>query len=634
MDRAVDVLTKSVQPAVAHNLGYTERSPSRRIEQFMGDYYLHARNISLITRTLEQRLALLPQPKQLPTLKQFLRQRRQNAMYAIDEFKFVDGEAHAASPRVFQAQPQRLMRIFRQVQQRNLRLNPDLAQLIRNEARLMDKNLRDQPQTHEVFLEILNQRGNVGSVVRAMHETGLLGRYLPAFGKLTCLVQHEFFHQYTADEHTLVCLEMLDQLGRAHEAPLAAYAALWNKIERPFVLYLALLLHDAGKAGHKREHPEISSRIALSYARRAKLDAPATRALVLLVRHHLEMVLVSQRRDLDDHAVIQAFAAKVETLEHLNLLTILTVVDSYATSSQLWNGFKDSLLWTLHKKTRELLSGGAEFVRAEERKRERLVKEVRAIAPPTFGEDEVVGHFNALPPRYFLLRSSPEILMDLAMAHRFMHRQLTEQENPLEPIIVWHHEEHRGYSQVKVCTWDRSRLFSSIAGALTAAGLNILSAEIFTRTDGIVIDTFLVTNAQTGVLASAEDQARFERTLNEVLAGNLDLHELLRKRKRAVSFSALMQGEQMPTTIRFDNDPEATRTVLDLETEDRVGLLHAISSSLADLGIDISIAKICTEKGAVLDSFYVSEAGGRRIVDRARQRQVELKLRKAIARLE
>jgi [protein-PII] uridylyltransferase len=149
-----------------------------------------------------------------------------------------------------------------------------------------------------------------------------------------------------------------------------------------------------------------------------------------------------------------------------------------------------------------------------------------------------------------------------------------------------------------------------------------------------VIDTFLVTDAVSGMLADREAQDRFERTLNEVVTGDLDLHELLRKRKRAETFSALMQGEQMPTVIRFVNDPDATRTVLDIETEDRVGLLHAISQVLADLNIDISIAKICTEKGAVMDSFYISEADAQRVLDRARQRQIELKVRKAIARLE
>ena len=213
VNRPLDVLSKALQPAVAFNLGYRERSPSKRIEGFMRDLYTHSRNIFFITRTLEQRLALLPQPRWLPDfslpgrLSGLLPGGRKPASEPVDGFKFINGEILATSNRVFRDQPRRLMRVFLYAQQRGLRLHADLAQLIRNHLGLVDRAFLSDEHVRDSFLAILDQRGSVAPILRAMHEVDLLGKYLPEFGKLTCLVQHEFYHQYTADEHTLMCLE-------------------------------------------------------------------------------------------------------------------------------------------------------------------------------------------------------------------------------------------------------------------------------------------------------------------------------------------------------------------------------------------------------------------------------------------
>ncbi|MBM3881205.1 MAG: [protein-PII] uridylyltransferase [Verrucomicrobia bacterium] len=632
--RAADVLSKSVQPAVARNLGYTERSPSRRIEQFMRDYYTHSRHIYLITRTLEQRLALLPQPNRLPTWKQFLRQRRHTAMYPVDGFKFVDGHVCAAHDRTFEEQPARLMRAFRHAQQRGLGLDPDLAQTIRRRLALVNEAFRHDSHIRETFLEILDQRGNVARVLRTMHELGLLGRYLPSFGKLTCLVQHEFFHQYAADEHTLICLEKLDALWGAQDPPHGLYADLFQKIERPHLLYLALLLHDAGKASRARDHSLVGSRIARGVAERLGLDAAATQTLCLLIRQHLAMIQISQRRDLDDPGEIRRFAGQVGSIEHLNLLTLLTYADARGTSEQLWNSFKDSLLWTLYRRTHELLTGSREFARLEAEQRELLAGEVERELAGEIAADEVTAHFAGMPPRYFRVQTVKEIAADLRLARAFLERQLAEHEDPLEPVLTWQHQADRGYSEVKICTWDRHGLFSKITGALTAAGLNIHSAEIFTRADDLALDSFWVTDALTGTLANADEQARFQRCLNEVLAGQLNLADLLRRRPPVKPLYSAHEGERIPTQVRFDNTASDQRTVLEIETEDRLGLLYTISQVLSELGVDIFLAKICTEKGAAIDTFYLGEAGGGQIRAGDRLRQIGQRLRAAIQRLE
>ncbi|MES1181037.1 MAG: [protein-PII] uridylyltransferase, partial [Verrucomicrobiota bacterium] len=225
-NRAQDVLGKNLQPSVASNLGYGDRSPSKRIEKFMRDLYVHMRNVYLITRTLEQRMALLSpqQTTRLAKLRRLLPGAKPRKMpEPVDGFLFVAGEIRAVSNRVFRDSPRRLMRVFLYAQQRRLTLHPDLAQLIRNQLSLVNREFLSDEHVRETFLTILERRGEVAHVLRAMHEVNFLGKYIPEFGKLTCLVQHEFYHQYAADEHTLVCLEQLDKIWEAKEAPYKNY---------------------------------------------------------------------------------------------------------------------------------------------------------------------------------------------------------------------------------------------------------------------------------------------------------------------------------------------------------------------------------------------------------------------------
>jgi [protein-PII] uridylyltransferase len=631
VNRPLDVLSKSLQPAVAHNLGYKERSPSQRIERFMRDVYTRSRSVFLITRTVEQRLALVPQTRRL-SLRAWLPESRKARTEPMDGFRFVDGDIRAAGPRVFREQPRRLMRVFLYAQQRGLALHPDLAQLIRNQLGLVDRAFLTDEHVRETFLTILGQRGSVAPVLRAMHEVDLLGKYIPEFGKLTCLVQHEFYHQYTADEHTLMCLEQLDRIWEAKDPPYSTYAPLFLGLERPALLYLALLLHDVGKPQGHGNHSEVSADLAMRVARRLELEGPAAHTLRVVIENHLLMASTSQRRDLEDPAVIRNFARRVEKPETVTLLTLHTFVDSLATSDKLWNGFKDSLLWSLHEKAMRLMTGGTEFVRAEEKQRELLMDEVEKLLPGQLGVEELRAHFAALPARYFQIHSPRQILEDLLLTHRFMRLQVSENDDPLAPVINWQNQPDRACNQVKICTWDRAGLFHQLAGSLSAAGLNILSAQIFTRTDGIVLDIFDVHDARSGSLAGPEQRDTFEKTIRRALTGDdLNFHELLARQKISRPAYEAYAGERLPTRISFDNESSETRTLIEIETEDRVGLLYAISRVLSEVELDISAAKINTEKGAALDSFYVRDSDGGKVLAPERQQAIERKLRQAIA---
>ncbi len=639
-NRAQDVLGKNLQPAIALNLGYSERSPSKRIETFMRDLYVHMRNVYLITRTLEQRMALISprQTGKLARLRRLLPGAKPRKMpEPVDGFIFVGTEVRAVTNRIFRDSPRRLMRVFLHAQQRRLSLNPDLAQLIRNQTSLINGEFLNDEHVRETFLTILERRGEVGHILRAMHEVNLLGKYIPEFGRLTCLVQHEFYHQYAADEHTLVCLEQLDKIWEAQDAPYKNYTPIFLGLERPGILYLALLLHDVGKAGkHERgQHAAAGASLALRAAKRLQLESSAANTLEFLVENHLVMANLSQRRDLDDASVIRNFARQVGTPERLNLLTLLTFADSQGTSDKLWNGFKDSLLWQLHSRTLALLVGGTEFRRASQEQVEVLRQEVQHLTAGKITEVELQSHFAALPPRYFQIHLAKDIQDDLNLAHRFLQQQ-ADDDQPLVPVVGWQNEADRGYSLVKICTWDRGGLFGNIAGCFSAAGLNILGAQIFTRTDGIVIDKFYVNDARTGTPAAREAREKFDELIARVLTGGtVDLHALIVRQASAIrpTYSAYL-GERLDTEIRCDNHASEDRTLIEIETEDRLGLLYLISRTFADLQLDISAARIVTERGAAIDSFYISDSVGRKIITPERLQEITKRVRAAIGGLE
>ena len=641
--RPTDALLKSQQPAVALNLGYGERSPSKRIEKFMRELYTHLRNIHLLTRTLEQRLAFmsaaLPQPR-LTRLKKFITSSRRPAApkpVHVDGLIIHATEIHAASNRIFRDQPRRLMRVFLQAQTRGKQIHPDLAQLIRQNVHLVDREFLRDAHVRSTFLAILNQRGNVAPTLRAMHEVGLLGKYIPEFGKLTCLVQHEFYHQYAADEHTLVCLEKLDAIAVAEQPPFSNYTEIFQGLDRPFVLYLALLLHDVGKADGHGKHSELGTQLAARVAKRLGLDDHVTQTLCRLIEQHLLMARVAQRHDLDDDGIIRSFARQIENPETLVLLTLLTFADSHGTSDQLWNGFKETLHWQLHRKAMAVLIGATEFLQVEDKQRELLLQEVAGLLPDELVDEELPAHFAGLPPRYFLIHGAQQIAADILLAHRFMGQLLAadDETHALTPVVNWHNDADRACNVVKVCSWDRPGLFCDLAGSFSAAGLNILSAQIFTRADTITFDTFIVTDAATGAPATREQRDKLEQLITEVLSANgVDLHALIGRQPLVRPLYQAVENERIVTSVTFDNEISENRTAIEIETEDRVGLLYAIAETMAALRVDISAAKIFTEKGAAMDTFYVSELDGGKILNASRQKNIKLSLAAAIGALD
>ncbi len=625
--RATDVLSLSYQLQVATKLDYPQKNPLRRNEAFMRDYYQHARNIFYITELISHRLGANPQaPNGGHGFFDFFRSRKAKSEH-FDGFYSVDGAMYPESRDIFSSDQYRLMRMFQHAQQRKLRLSPELQHLVRRRLHLVDRTFQYARAARETFAAILSRKGEVGRVLRMMHEVDFLGRYIPEFGQLTCLVQHEFFHRYTADEHTLVCIEKLDSLIDTDKPKLQAYKALFQKLEDPFVLYLALILHDTGKASGAKYHSEASALFAQKVAARLQLSSEHRKTLIFLVDNHLTLSSTAQRRNLEDPATIEEFAGVVKSQANLDALMLLTLADGQGTGDENWSDWKETLVWELFRNSSQFLADGEEFFRQRKIEREELRENVTKKLARDYA-DEIDAHFQFMPDHYFQTNATAEIVGHIRLFRQFLEARL-EDSMALAPMLKWVSRADQGHSEVWVCSWDRKQFLAKIAGSLAVAQLNILSADIYTRGDNLVLDIFRVCNTRFQSVEDEKEKAQVEKFLRQAVATEeYDFSPLLNRAKRRPGFH-LSQELDFPTRIVIDNDAHPVYTLVEIQTPDRLGLLYNLLQGFAGGNVNIALSRIATEKGAAIDSFYVKGEDGRKIRDSAGTEMLQKALQRA-----
>lgn len=610
--RPQDILSMPLQFQVATKFNYPQKNMLRRSEAFMRDYYQHARTIYLTTEILSDRLCLSITKEHSPSRLFGLLGKRKRKEEHFDGFYNLDGKLYPESRDIFSQDLFRMIRLFQHAQVRQLELSPDLQQLVRRRLHRLDRTFQYARAARETFSAILSRKGEVGRILRMMHELDLLGRYIPEFGELTCLVQHEFFHRYTADEHTLVCIEQLDRLIDTEDPKLAGYRALFQKLEDPFVLYLALLLHDTGKASNARHHAEASALFAQKVAARLQLTSEQRKTLIFLVDHHLTLSSTAQRRNLEDSATIEEFAGIVKTQANLDALMLLTLVDGLGVGEHTWSDWKESLVWELYRNTSQYLADGEAFYRQRRIEREDLRRAVSKKLARDF-EEEIAAHFQFMPEGYFQRNTVPDIVAHIRLFRRFLEARTSPGELGLAPAIKWVAHPEKGHSEIWVCTWDRKELLAKIAGSISLAQFNILSADIFTRSDNLVLDIFRVCDRNFQAATEEKEMALVEKHLRLALEHEeFDFEPLLKKAMRKGGFQ-LSQEVDFPTRIIIENDAHPVYTLVDIQTPDRLGLLYNILRGFAAVGIDIALSRIATEKGAAIDSFYVTDSNGQKI---------------------
>ncbi len=617
--RSTDVIVMSQQVQIANKLNYPQKNILRRSEAFMRDYFQNARSIFANTELLCERLSIPAAPVAKGRgLLRFLRKPKIPKTESFDGFVSRDGMLFAESPNIFNQEPARMMRLFQHLQQRGLRLSADLAQLIRRRLHLVDRTFQYLKPARETFLAICSRKGEVGAILRAMHKVDFLGRFIPEFGQLTCLVQHEFFHRYTADEHTLVCIEKLDALMDESVSKVEdfEYKKLFAKLEDPCVLYLALLLHDTGKASNAKQHAEASALYAQKVSRRLQLTPEQRKALVLLVDNHIVLSLTAQRRNLDDPATIAEFAGVIRSQANLDALMLLTLVDGRGTGDENWSDWKEGLVWQLYHSTSSYLADGEAFYRQRATEREALRGAVAKKVPAEF-RDEADAHFEAMPERYFQTYGAAEIVGHIRLFHSFLEAHHSDEKLGLAPAMKWVANPDRGHSEFWFCGWDRPELLARIAGSLSVAQLNILSADVFTRSDSLVLDIFRVCNTKFEAVTDEKEMALVEKRLRESIAEeHYDFTPLLVKAMKKRGFH-LAQELDFSTRIVVENETHPVYTLVDIQTPDRLGLLSNLLRAFAETGVQIALSRIATEKGAAIDAFYVTAADGKKLRDPA-----------------
>ncbi len=604
--RPTDLLALEKQPKIAWALGYRQRSVFSRMEAFMRDYYRATYRIYHLSSYLEKRLSL--NATSSVSFQSVIESRRVGKPERFDGFVAFGKVLSAESAQVFQQDPVRLIRVFRHMQSRGFELDFDLQRLIEENLDRIDAHVIASEEANRAFRSILQSKGEVYPTLHLMNTTGVLSRFMPEWAGLHCLVQHEYYHRYTADEHVLNTIRELDQIFTGENPALTRkYREALEDTELPGLLYLILLLHDIGKAHGIEHHAAAGARIAQPLLHRLQVVEKVHEKILFLIGHHLEMARIWQRHDLDDPQTIDRFARLVRDPELLRYLYVLTFCDARGTSRDLWNSYKDMLHTRLLTLTLERLEAPGVAASVVP-----MISPAQILAKAeNLSKEEVEAHFNLLPDRYFSYHSEKEILLHLQMIHRLLHNISTaDSVGSLVPVVEWADDLNLGLTVVHVVTWDRAGLFYKLAGAFTLAGLSIVSSKALTRADHITVDTFYVSEPNGGPVRDAGALQAFQHWIAEALIHNKNLLPEITAQAEKRKRPAYAGGDPTlpaPIPVRVDvyHELSLKRTIIEVEANDELGLLYKLARTISEHGFNITFARISTERRVAVDTFYI-----------------------------
>ena len=587
--RRADLLTLDLQPDLARSLGYGARGGLLASELFMRDYYRRAAQLHhLATRFLLHHV---------PAARPARTRVRQG-------FELQGGELFARG--ALRGGPLRALEAVAVAQAEGVRLSESLRHAVRERLHLVDAEARTSRGMSRGFLRLFEVPGSVGAALRELHETGFLGRLLPEFARVTFLVQHDHFHRYTVDEHTLKAVEALDEVARGEEGVPTAFGQVFSEVENRTALFLGMFLHDIGK-GRGGGHVPRGVKIAERILKRLGLDARTSEDVLFLVGAHLEMSQLSQQRDVTEPGLAEAFARRVGTLDRLNQLLLLTYADHRGVGPGIWNEWKASLLFGLYGRTRPHLPGGERRQRARNGSAAR--ESARAALLADFAAADVDEHFAQMPARYLGTTDAGRMERDFRLLRSLGDR----------PAVFEWRDFEEGFTELTVAARDRPGLFASLAGTLTAQGLDILSVDVFTRRDGRAIDTFRVTEQQAHRPVNEERRERIAKALGEAADGRLDVEAAVERWRAKARRPRRLWGRAVKEPrVRFDLEASKTATVVEVRAADQPGLAFTLAHTLSGLGLDLTFARIATAKALALDVFYVTDRMGRKLSPEAR----------------
>ncbi|MCC7260413.1 MAG: [protein-PII] uridylyltransferase [Alphaproteobacteria bacterium] len=595
--RAEERLTFDVQLAVAKRMGYRDRTGMQGVERFMKHYFTTAKQVGDLTRifcaVLEEENKRTP----LTRMPRFFLRKKLLEGFPIDGHRLaLESEAQ------LRADPVSFIRFFYVAVQNGLDVHPKALQMMQRNLRFVDARLRVNPDANALFMDILVRSKKPATILRKMSEAGVLGKFIPDFGRVVAMMQYNMYHVHTVDEHTLTAISILNDIeqGKLKDSlPIAS--EMIHKITDRDVLYFALFLHDIAK-GRGGDHSELGAEVAHKLGPRMGLSPSATETVAWLVLHHLLLSDTAFRRDLEDPATIAAFVAKVQSPERLRLLLVLTVADIMAVSPTTWNGWKGALMRTLYAKSEELMVGGntdrertARIAHLQEQLREKL---------HSWTGGEISEYFEQGYAAFWLS-------FNLTTHQRIatLVRKAVKRRNPLE--VSAKVDRFRAITRVIFVLPDEPGLFSKISGALAVAGANIVNAKVFTLKNGLAVDCFWIQTPQGKAFDDPKRIDAIREVLSQALAGKIQLSEQIAR--KSTPYPKRTEVFTVAPRVVIDNALSDNYTVIEVQGRDRVGFLYRVTNAIAELKLSIGSAHISTFGERAIDVFYVKDRFGMKI---------------------
>jgi [protein-PII] uridylyltransferase len=617
--RGEDKLSFDRQSELAERLGYKSHGGLKHVERFMRHYFLVAKDVGNLTRVFCASLEakhLKDAPSLSRMMAKFLPKGKRASGLSAD-FKLEAGRIALANENAFAADPVNLIRIFKESGATGAEIHPDTLQDIRLNLRKIDDRLRKTPEANGLFLDCLLESGDPETVLRAMNEAGVLGRFLPEFGKIVAMMQFNMYHHYTVDEHllrTVGVLRALEDGTLAKEHPLSAQ--LFPTLTSRRALFVAGLLHDIAK-GRDEDHSIAGERVVREICPRLGLSTADTDTVAWLVRYHLLMSETAQMRDLNDFKTILDFVSVVQSPERLKLLLILTAADIRAVGPGVWNGWKGQLLRTLYAEAEPVVTGGHTAIGRKER-----VAEAQARLLQGFSSNDEAAKTKILQRHY------DAYWLNVPLEQQLRHEALIARAAPRDVTTDVKSDAFAAVTEVTIYAPDHPRLLATITGACAAANANIIGAQIFTTTDGMALDTILVQREFTDEADEKRRALRIADTITKALRGQLRLKDAMAQARKP-EYRA--QAFQVEPRVIIDNTSSNKHTVIEINGLDRVGLLHHLTDALFQLNLNIASAHITTFGEKIIDVFYVTDLTGAKIESETRHAKIMQALMQVLA---
>ena len=609
-DRAIEQLSFDLQVEVASAMGYHDSRDQRAVEIFMQDYFRHATRVGDLTRIFLTSLEAV-HAKDEPLLERIFKRKPK-----IDnDYIVIHNRLAIKSEKEFLTNPINLLKLFSEALRTGLLIHPNAMRLVSANLAMVNNEFRASTEAQQIFLELLLKHGNPERALRRMNELGFLAKFIPEFEPIVAMMQFNMYHSYTVDEHTIQCLKTLAQIEKdelVEELPIAS-SILKDGVNRK-VIYIALLLHDIGK-GRSDDHSILGAKIAKQVSPRLGLNKQETETVEWLVRYHLLMSDMAQKRDISDPRTVRDFAKAVQSVKRLNLLTVLTVCDIRSVGPDTWNNWKATLIRQLYAETKAILEQGAEALNRENRMTE-AKKALREKLSEWDNKDIKIETGRHYPPYW------QGFQVDAQFAFAKLLRNLRADEIKIEITP----DTDRDATRICFALSDHPGIFSRLAGALALVGANVVDARSYTSKDGFATAAFWIQDGD----GSPYNQARFSRLrrmIEKTLSGEVITREAIKERDK---FKKREKAFKVPTSITFDNEGSEIYTIIEVDTRDRPGLLFDLTRTLANMNVYIASAVIATYGEQVVDSFYVKDMFGLKFHSESKQKKLEQNLRQAI----